>query len=178
MLLAIDSDEHFIDEEGIAVVLMLSFQSAGIKRSKLYEPQPDGLTAEGNTKIFNIAVTQIESALEPDGITNDLWKKSTTLVGIHPPILSRSASLSGSTVWRTQATKTTVTATQIEFAPAKTLACSSSGFFGTSSPRKALARRSTFRVFYVHGSAISQLDREEISCLDEITDSSVPVVNR
>jgi len=47
-------------------------------------------------QIFNIAVTGIETKVEPDGIGNDIWRESMTLVGIHPPILSISASLFGS----------------------------------------------------------------------------------
>jgi hypothetical protein len=41
MLLAIDLDEDFIDVEGIAAALMLSFQTAGIDGSELDTPESD-----------------------------------------------------------------------------------------------------------------------------------------
>jgi hypothetical protein len=39
-------------------------------------------------KILNIAVTEIESVVEPNGVADDVRRESVTLVGIHPPILA------------------------------------------------------------------------------------------
>ena len=91
MLPAVYLYEDFIDVEAVAVALTLSFQSAGIKRSKLYTPQPDGLSADGyaplSQKIFDIPVAETEAIIEPDGIGNDIWRESVPFVGIHGPIL-------------------------------------------------------------------------------------------
>jgi hypothetical protein len=43
-------------------------------------------------KVFDISMTQIETMLEPDGVTDDIWWESVAFVSIHPPILSISGS--------------------------------------------------------------------------------------
>ena len=71
---------------------MLSFQSSSVYRSKLDAPKADGLVADRyptlGEEIFDIAMTQVESVVEPDSVGNDSWRKSVTLVGIHGPIVS------------------------------------------------------------------------------------------
>ena len=42
-------------------------------------------------EVFDIPVAQIESVVEPDSVTDDIWRESVSFVGIHPPILSISA---------------------------------------------------------------------------------------
>ena len=74
MLLAIDfmvrhTGEDLVDEEGIAVASMLSFQAPGIDCTELDAPEADRLSTDGDAtfgeKIFNIPVTQIEAMVEP-----------------------------------------------------------------------------------------------------------------
>ena len=48
---SIDLYEDVLDVESVAVTMMLSFQTAGIQRSKLYAPQSDGLPADGDTPL-------------------------------------------------------------------------------------------------------------------------------
>ena len=43
MLFAIDLHEDFIDEEGIAVAMMLSLQSPGEPGTELDTPEPNGV---------------------------------------------------------------------------------------------------------------------------------------
>jgi hypothetical protein len=79
MLLTIDFDEHFIDIEGIAVATVLSSQSSNVNCSEFNAPQPDRFCANGDVslsqKVLNIAVTEIEAIIEPDGITDDVrWE--------------------------------------------------------------------------------------------------------
>jgi hypothetical protein len=50
----------------------------------------DSVSALGD-QVFHITVTEIESVVEPDSITNDVWRESMALVCIHTPILSISA---------------------------------------------------------------------------------------
>jgi len=92
MLLAIDLDEDFVDVESIAVAAVLSFQPSSIQRSKLDAPEADRLPSDNDAslsqEIFNIPVAEIESVVEPDGITDDIWGEPVALVGIHWPILS------------------------------------------------------------------------------------------
>jgi hypothetical protein len=61
MLLAIDSDEDFINEEGINASSVLAPQSACVNGSELDTPESNSLPANGNAsfseQIFDIAVT-------------------------------------------------------------------------------------------------------------------------
>jgi hypothetical protein len=95
MLPAIDLYEDFIDVEGVAVSTMSSFQSPGIFGTKLDTPQTDGFIADGDTplgkEIFDIAMAEIESIVQPDCVADDIGRESVTLVGIRRPILPISA---------------------------------------------------------------------------------------
>ena len=88
--------EYFIDVEGITVASVLSLQSAGINGSELDAPEPDRFASDSDAtlgqQIFDIAVTEIESVVEPDCMADDVWRESMTLVSIHPPIPSISGS--------------------------------------------------------------------------------------
>ena len=68
--------EHFIDVEGVAIASVLSFQTSGVFRAKFDTSQSDGLMADVDTsfseEIFDIAVAEIESVVEPDGVRNDI----------------------------------------------------------------------------------------------------------
>ena len=95
MLFTIDLDEYLIDVESVAVVSVFSFQSKGVQCAKLDTPKANSFSGHSDAslceQIFNISVTEIESVVEPDGVTDDVWRKSVALVCIHPPILSISA---------------------------------------------------------------------------------------
>ena len=101
MLLTIDSDEHFIDVECVAITTVLSLQSSGVKGPELNAPEPDCFAgysdATFSEQIFNIPMAKIESIVEPDGIRNDVRRESVAFIGIPPPILPRLASLLVST---------------------------------------------------------------------------------
>ena len=92
MLLAIDLHKDFVDKESVAVASVISLQPAGINGSELYAPEPDGFTADSDAsfseEILDVAVTQVESIVEPHGVADDFRRESVTLVGIHPAILT------------------------------------------------------------------------------------------
>ncbi len=73
MLLAIDSDDNFINVESVAVASVLSFQTAGINCSELDAPKRDGFSAHGDTPfgewIFDISMAQVEAIVEPNGVS-------------------------------------------------------------------------------------------------------------
>ena len=91
MLFAANLHEHFINEEGIAVTLMLSLQAPGVFRSKLDAPKANGFIADRNSafsqEIFDIAVAEIESIVQPYGVLDDSGWKSVTLVYSHARII-------------------------------------------------------------------------------------------
>ena len=92
MLLTINLHEDFIDVEGVTVSSVFAFPSAGIETAKLDTPQTDRFTADGDTslgqQIFNIAVTQVESVVEPDGVADNIEWGSVAFICVHPPILA------------------------------------------------------------------------------------------
>ena len=104
MLPSVDLDKYFIDVKGVAVALMLSFQSARINGSELNAPQSDRFTANSDAPlgqdIFNITVAEIESIVEPDSVGDDVRRESVSFICIHSPILSISVSLLVSTLPR------------------------------------------------------------------------------
>ena len=51
MLLTIDFDEDFIDEEGVAIAPVLSFQSACINGAELDTPESDRFTTDGDAAL-------------------------------------------------------------------------------------------------------------------------------
>jgi len=51
MLLAIDLHEDFIDEEGVTITSVLSFQSAGINGSELDTPEADRFAADSDASL-------------------------------------------------------------------------------------------------------------------------------
>jgi hypothetical protein len=81
--------------KGVAVAAVLPFQSAGINSTELDAPKADSFAADCDAtfseEIFDIAVAEIESVVEPDGVTDDVRRESVAFVCIHQPILPISA---------------------------------------------------------------------------------------
>ena len=51
-------------------------------------PRPNRLNLPGlSQQVLNITVTQVESVIHPDGVTDDVGWESMTFVGIHPEII-------------------------------------------------------------------------------------------
>jgi hypothetical protein len=92
MLFAVYLGEDFIDVERIAVTTVLTLQMPRIYRAEFDAPKVNGFVADldpaFSQQIFDIAVTGVESIVEPDGVTDDIWRESVTFVSIHPPILT------------------------------------------------------------------------------------------
>lgn len=89
MLLAANPRKDFVNVEGIAIPLVLSFQAARVDRSELYAPQPNRFPTDCNPtlsqQIFNMPVAKIEPLVKPIGIADDIWWESVPFVGIHGP---------------------------------------------------------------------------------------------
>ena len=89
--------EDFIDVEGIAEAAVPPFQSACINGSELDTPEAYRFSgysdASFGEQIFNIAMAEVETIVEPDSVADDVRWESVALVSIHAPILSISGSL-------------------------------------------------------------------------------------
>ena len=83
--------ENLVNEERVAIAAMLSFQAAGIDSTELDSPEADCCADDSNTafgqEILDISVTQVETIVEPDGITDD-GGESMTFVYVHLPIVA------------------------------------------------------------------------------------------
>jgi hypothetical protein len=81
--------EYFVDEEGVAESSVLSFQSADVYRPELNAPEADGLVGDSyasfGKQVFNIAMAEVKSVVQPDGVRNDIGWESMAFVGIHSP---------------------------------------------------------------------------------------------
>ena len=87
--------KDFIDVEGIAITLVLSFQSAGINGTELDAPEANCFSGYSDAslgeKIFDITMAEVESVVGPDCVADDIWRESVALISIHASILSISA---------------------------------------------------------------------------------------
>jgi len=84
MQLATYLHEHCIDEQHVAVALIFSSQSPGIVRPELVAPKADCFVADSDAsfrqKVFDVAVTQVESMVKPDGIPDDFTGETESFV--------------------------------------------------------------------------------------------------
>jgi hypothetical protein len=97
----VDLHEGFADSGGVAVTPELSVQSPSVKGSESDVPRADGLSANDDAsfgqEIFDMSVTQIETAVVPDGIRTDIRRKTVAPAGIHQAILLKPNSIFVST---------------------------------------------------------------------------------
>jgi hypothetical protein len=63
-----------------------------INSSEFDTPETDCFTADSDSsfgkEVFNIAMAQVETIVEPDSVADDVWSKSVAFVCIHSLILS------------------------------------------------------------------------------------------
>ena len=83
--------EDFVDVEGVAVSSVLSLQSPCINGSELDAPETYCFSADSDSsfseEIFYVAVTQIESEVEPDSVADDVGWETVAFICVHPPIV-------------------------------------------------------------------------------------------
>ena len=77
VLLASDLYEDLINVECVAVALVSAFQWTSVFSSELDAPESDGLMADCDTtfgqQISDIPVAEVESIVEPNSVTYDIW---------------------------------------------------------------------------------------------------------
>ena len=89
LLLAIDFYEDFIEVERIAITTMSLLEPTSVSSAKLDTPESDGFVADTNAsfgeQVLDITITEVKSMVEPDRVTDDIGRKSVTLVSISSP---------------------------------------------------------------------------------------------
>ena len=96
-MLALNFHEDFVDEQRIAVASVRAPQSACVRGTELVAPQPDRFTTDLDSSMsqqfFNIAVTEIESVIQPFRLLDDIGRKSVTFIrvgaSVHWPIVAQ-----------------------------------------------------------------------------------------
>jgi len=98
LLLAVDSDEHFIQMPGVSQPALASLQFPNIVRTELLTPQPNRLIRHEDSplgkQILDISEAQAKSVASPDRVTDDFWRETMTVIA--RPIALHRPSLSGS----------------------------------------------------------------------------------
>jgi hypothetical protein len=88
LLLAVDSNEGFNQMPLIAKPSLASFQLPSIGRTELLTSLPDRLIGHDDSplgeKMLHIPEAQAEAMIRPDGVTDDLARKS--IAGVRRPI--------------------------------------------------------------------------------------------
>jgi hypothetical protein len=79
--------EYLIDEDSVTEATMAALQPPSVQGTELHAPESNTLVADRDTAlsqdILDVAVAQVESIVKPDGVGDDLWRESVTLVGAH-----------------------------------------------------------------------------------------------
>ena len=84
LLLAVDSNEDFVQVPNIAKPALTPLQFSGIVRTELLAPEPNRLIRDGDSpfgeKILDIAEAQAETMVSPDGVTDDFRRETVTVI--------------------------------------------------------------------------------------------------
>jgi len=84
VLLAVDSHEDFIQMPDIAEATLSSLEFPRIGRTELLAPMSNRFIGDDDSalskKIFDVAETQTETVIKPDGMTDDLRRKSVSVI--------------------------------------------------------------------------------------------------
>ena len=93
MLLTIDLHEDLVDEERIAITTVSPFETTSISSTKFNAPKSDGFVANNDAslreQVFDITIAEVESMVELDRVTDDVGRKSVTLISIHHQIIDQ-----------------------------------------------------------------------------------------
>ena len=83
--------EDLVNVKGVPVSAMPTFQMACIHRTEFNAPESDRFPGDDDAlfgqEVFDVAMAQVESIVEPDVIGNDIRRESMSLIGIHLAIL-------------------------------------------------------------------------------------------
>jgi hypothetical protein len=84
LLLAVDSNEDFVQVPNIAKAPLTPLQFSGIVRTELPTPDSNRFVRDDDSpfgeKILDISEAQAETMVNPDGITDDFWRETMTVI--------------------------------------------------------------------------------------------------
>jgi hypothetical protein len=95
LLLAVDSNEDFVQVPNIAKAALAPLQFSGIVRTELLTPESNRFIRDDDStfgeKILNVSEAQTETMVIPDGIADDFWRETMT-------VIARSVVLNGTSI--------------------------------------------------------------------------------
>jgi hypothetical protein len=94
LLLAVDSNEDFVQVPNIAEAALTPLQFSGIFRTELLTPESNRFIRDDDPafgeKILDISEAQAETMVSPDGIADDFWRETMTVIA-RPVVLHRTS---------------------------------------------------------------------------------------
>ena len=83
LLLAVDSNEDFVQVPNIAEAALTPLQFSGIVRTELLTPESNRFIRNDDSafgeKILDISEAEAETMVNPDGIADDFWRVTMTV---------------------------------------------------------------------------------------------------
>jgi hypothetical protein len=91
--LALDIHEELVQVPNVSQLPLSAPEPPGVAWAELPTPLPDGLVGDDDSslrqELLNVSEAQAEAVVQPDGVTDDLRRKSVSAVaasiGIHQP---------------------------------------------------------------------------------------------
>ena len=84
LLLAVDSDEEFVQIPGITEASLFTLKTSGIVGAEFPAPLSDGFIRHNDSafgqKIFNITEAQTEAMIDPYGVADDFRRETVSVV--------------------------------------------------------------------------------------------------
>jgi hypothetical protein len=84
LLLAVDSDEEFVQIPSITEASLFLLETSSIVGAEFPAPSPDGFIRNNDSafrqKIFNITEAQTEAMIDPYGVPDDFRRKTVSVV--------------------------------------------------------------------------------------------------
>jgi hypothetical protein len=84
LLLAVNSNEDFVQVPNIAEAALTPLQFSGIVRTELLTPESNRFIRDDDSafgeKILDISEAQAETMVNPDGIADDFWRETMTVI--------------------------------------------------------------------------------------------------
>src|SRR5438552_7159316 len=96
LLLAVDANEDFVQVPNIAEAALTPFQFSGIVGTELLTPESNRFIRDDDSafgeKILDISEAQAETMVNPDGIADNFWRETMTVIA--RPVVLHGTSLS------------------------------------------------------------------------------------
>ena len=92
--MAVDANEDFVQVPNIAEAALAPFQFSGIVRTELLTPESNRFIRDDDSafgeKVLDVTEDQAETMVNPDGLADDFWRETITVIA-RPVALHRTS---------------------------------------------------------------------------------------